>query len=160
MPSPTLAGRFWAKVIRSDEGCWDWSGSKDRHGYGRISLGGKRGPIWEAHRVSWLLHFGEAQAGLEVCHRCDNPACTRPDHLFLGTHGDNMRDAVAKGRNAPPPLHVGTDAAKAKLTPELVTEMRRRRAAGESTANLAKAYGINVSSAKRIIARRYWRAVP
>jgi hypothetical protein len=85
------AARFWPKV-RKDRGCWVWTGATTTTGYGRLS--GQ-----PAHRLSWEIHHGPIPAGLFVCHRCDNPGCVRPDHLFLGTHEANMADMVAKGRH-------------------------------------------------------------
>lgn len=91
--------RFWRHVAVGD-GCWDWAGSLDSHGYGRLSLpGGDNGNIL-AHRYSAMLHFGMFDRRTMVLHRCDNPACVRPDHLFLGTQTDNMRDMAAKGRSS------------------------------------------------------------
>ena len=91
--------RFWRHVTTGDD-CWEWTGTRDRHGYGRISLpGGDNGNLL-AHRYSVMLHFGMFDRRLNVLHRCDNPACVRPDHLFLGTHVDNMRVMAAKGRSA------------------------------------------------------------
>lgn len=87
----SLAERFWSKVIKHEKGCWEWKGARHLGGYGKV---GQR----LASHVSWIVHFGSVPEGLEVCHSCDNPECTRPDHLWLGTHGDNMRDAFAKGR--------------------------------------------------------------
>jgi hypothetical protein len=78
-------------------GCWVWMGKVDRHGYGRIFRDGKEG---FAHRFSWRQHRGEIPAGLGVLHRCDVTGCVNPDHLFLGTHTDNMRDMFAKGRRS------------------------------------------------------------
>ncbi len=88
--------RFWAHVVKSD-GCWLWNGSLIRAGYGTLSHSVK--PKL-AHRYSWVLHNGPIPVGLFVCHHCDVRNCVRPDHLFLGTHSDNMRDALAKGRYA------------------------------------------------------------
>ncbi len=84
--------RFWSKVDKSGD-CWLWRGSVNPQGYGTFSFGGKsRG----AHRVSYLLSKGEIGDGLCVCHTCDNPPCVNPDHLWLGTQADNMRDMGSK----------------------------------------------------------------
>lgn len=99
-PSVPLADRFWSKVEKSD-GCWRWTSTLQR-GYGQIALcrqGAKRQTRVWAHRVAWeLTHGRPVPAGLVICHRCDNPRCVNPDHLFLGTQQDNVRDAIQKGR--------------------------------------------------------------
>jgi hypothetical protein len=82
--------RFERFVIRQS-GCWDWSGATNNHGYARIH-------DTYAHRISWEIHFGPIPSEYEVCHSCDNPPCTRPDHLFLATHKENMLDMSRKGR--------------------------------------------------------------
>ena len=87
---------FWARVIKSD-GCWEWSGATNGHKYGRVMKGGR----WTgAHRVSWVIHHGKIPDEALVLHRCDNPSCVNPAHLFLGTQEDNIRDMVRKGRHA------------------------------------------------------------
>lgn len=91
----TLRERFWANVEKSD-GCWKWVGPMRSTGYGRIWVNKKRG-VQSAHRVSWELHHQDP-GEMSVLHHCDNPVCVRPDHLFLGTQADNMRDMTAKGR--------------------------------------------------------------
>ena len=95
-----IANRFWPKVQKSD-GCWLWTGAIKSNGYGHIGSEGPGGylKVRTTHRVSWELHFGPIPAGLLVLHRCDVRNCVRPDHLFLGTHTDNMLDCIAKGRD-------------------------------------------------------------
>lgn len=98
--TPIHAGRracpdnFWPKVVKGPE-CWGWAGAKTPDGYGKLKTSGHR--IY-AHRLSYEIHHGPIPYGQHVLHRCDNPSCTRPDHLFAGTHSDNMKDCLAKGR--------------------------------------------------------------
>lgn len=94
----TPTDRFWNQV-RKTEGCWEWLGYVNGDGYGSMSLNNR--PV-TAHRFSWQLAFGEAPRGMCVCHRCDNRICVRPDHLFVGTNADNMRDRAVKNRPANP----------------------------------------------------------
>ena len=89
--------RFWRFVEVSKTGCLEWRGTIDDKGYGRISTLRGETPD-KAHRVSWVVHFGEIPDGLHVCHACDNPRCVNPNHLMLGTQKANMIDATRKGR--------------------------------------------------------------
>lgn len=91
-----LEKRFWNFVEKS-EGCWKWKGAKFKGGYGSICKSCARATI-SAHRVSWEIHHGPIQEGMSVLHHCDNPECTNPEHLFLGTQSDNLRDMANKGR--------------------------------------------------------------
>jgi hypothetical protein len=93
----TLEERFWAKVHKTD-GCWLWTGGHS-HGYGNLARTKQEGPIL-AHRYSYELAYGSFPAELHVLHTCDTPRCVRPDHLFLGTHQDNIADMARKGRRA------------------------------------------------------------
>lgn len=92
--SDTVEQRFWPKVEKTDS-CWIWKAARRPDNYGQFKF---RGQMMNANRVSWILHNGEIPDGLLVCHRCDNPPCINPDHLFLGSHQDNRTDAVKKGR--------------------------------------------------------------
>ena len=95
-PRLPLQERFDRNYIPEPmSGCWIWTASLKKRNYGSFSSG-KKNLI--AHRASWLLHYGEIPEGLRVLHRCDNPPCVNPQHLFIGTNKDNTDDAVAKGR--------------------------------------------------------------
>lgn len=97
-PKP-LAERFWPKVRKSD-GCWEWTAAKNACGYGVVACRPGRPRL--AHRVAWGLVYGEVDTSACVLHRCDNPSCVRPDHLFLGTQLDNVADMNAKKRGVRP----------------------------------------------------------
>jgi len=104
-PRIPLFERFWQHV-RKARGCWEWTGTKSPRGYGVIHNRGGSPPQPRAHRVSWEIHFGPVPTGLLVCHRCDNPMCVNPAHLFLGTNQDNSDDMVAKGRQCKGERHL------------------------------------------------------
>lgn len=120
--SPTIEKRFWSKVKKTD-GCWLWTASKLKTGYGKISPR-QRDIWWLAHRVSWMLHFGPLSSDILVCHHCDNPSCVRPEHLFLGTNTDNWVDSASKGR-AGFGICRGEDNPLSKLTEEKVKQIRK-----------------------------------
>ena len=92
--------RFAEKIARSD-GCWNWIGRKNKQGYGIFTIGHTGKAL--AHRFAWQLEHGSAPM-LHVLHKCDNPSCVRPEHLFLGTQRDNLADMWTKGRGKPPPI--------------------------------------------------------
>lgn len=98
--SDSILDRFWSKVLilTYDRGCWIWTGSTQRGGYGEIGRGWRELGNIKATHLSWLIHFGPIPDGMDVLHKCDYPPCIRPDHLFAGTASDNARDAIAKGR--------------------------------------------------------------
>ena len=90
----TVEERFWEKVDKSGA-CWEWTAGKNSDGYGQIKIKGRQ---IKAHRLSWELHSTPIPDGMQCLHRCDNPACVNPKHLFLGTHKDNMVDKKIKER--------------------------------------------------------------
>lgn len=145
-----VADRLWARVDRTDSGCWLWTGGRStaRNGfqYGVMKVGGK--PV-RAHRVAWEVANGPIPAGAFVCHHCDTPLCVNPAHLFLGTHDDNMEDMARKGRGR---SAMGMRHWKAKLTDDDVAEIRRRFTGrrGEQT-QLAHAFGISTAHVHRIL---------
>lgn len=145
--SETLAERFWKLVDKSAE-CWLWKGSRYEAGYGRLTF---RYENMQAHRVSYELAFGVAPGEMLVCHRCDNPPCVRPDHLFLGTAKDNTQDAIAKGRMA-----IGSANPRAKLIETQVAAIRRQ---GGSVPALAVDYGVSERTIVGILEGETWRHV-
>lgn len=140
-------------------GCWEWIGSK-RNGYGRMIVGSRSDGTRKsasAHRVSYELEYGEIPDGLEVCHKCDNPCCINPAHLFLGTRQDNIDDRERKHRNNPPK---GAANAKTKLTEEKVMQIRKKRLHGVSFGKLAKEYGVCKKTIQDAVIGKNWAYLP
>ena len=133
-------------------GCWEWMGSRSKNGYGMIGLHGK---LYFVHRVSWQLQHGPIP--VNVLHRCDNPPCWNPDHLFLGDQADNMQDCSRKGR-----LNSACgDQANKSLTAVDVLEIRRRYGWGGWTLTaLSDFYGVSIPNVAAIIHRRIWSHLP
>src|SRR3990167_4113193 len=167
-----LPARFWGQVEKTDV-CWIWRGCVGRGkrsavGYGLLKVGNWS---FRAHRVSWFLTHGEWPL-LHVLHRCDNPPCVRPDHLFEGTQYDNNRDRDSKGRTASGPTHSaimkamfaargpspmqGVGHPLAKLDDAKVTAIRASVAAGRSRVKTALDFGVSPSLVNMIIRRQVW----
>lgn len=153
--------RFWSKVsIRSKEECWNWTACISRGGYGRFGFNGK---VVNAQRVAYQLRFGEIPAGMFVLHRCDNRRCVNPNHLFVGTHEDNMADMSRKGRQRTNPENIrpriGEDGNRAVLTERQVIEIISKK--GSATCGeVSRLYGVSSAAIWLIWAGRNWRHIP
>ena len=147
--------RFLAKVNKTSE-CWLWAGGLSDKGYGVFWLGTKRdGKDQYAHRVAYEIAYGTIPDGLDVLHKCDNPTCVNPAHLWAGTHTENMRDMFAKGRRRTLP---GEKNPRAKLTWEKVREIRSRYVPHVVTCKmLAGEYGVDPALIHRIVRGRMWK---
>ena len=140
--------KFWKLVDkRGEDKCWPWLGAFDKDGYGQI-WNGYTGKMERAHRVSARLHLGD-ETGKVVCHKCDNPQCTNPNHLFFGTHLDNQNDKVAKQRHAK-----GESQGNAKLTEDDVAEIRAR--INENYRDICKDFQLAPSTVYRIWNGQSW----
>ena len=153
--------RFWSKVNKDGPTpahcpelgpCWPWTGSTSGRGYGRFAIDGTLKDY--AHRVAWELANGPVPKGPQVLHKCDNPPCCRPDHLFAGTLQDNLSDMVRKGRQ-----RKGESKPNAKLTETTVLKARALRAAGWSYAALGRRFGVNHDTVRVACLRITWRHV-
>lgn len=153
-----LAQRFWPKVDTSagPNGCWTWTAHRTAAGYGQIGAGKRESGLLLAHRVSFELHHGPVKEGMFVCHRCDNPPCVNPGHLFLGTAEDNSHDAREKGRLVMPRL-VGESAAPAVLTERDALQVLARRRRGELLRTLAAEFGVSETTISSIATGKTWK---
>lgn len=135
------------------DGCWEWNGSRmrKRGGYGQIRVPGATRKV---HRVAYELWVGEIPSGMIVCHSCDNPPCINPTHLWVGTHGDNAKDKVAKGRSVNPVM-CGEESPTAKLTQAQVDEIRARHRP-QSGAALGREFGVSKTTISRIVRGKAW----
>lgn len=143
-----LSVRFWRKVSKTDS-CWLWTGAKNKDGCGRIgTIGGK---LEKASRVSYSLKYGNIPSGMFVCHRCDNPRCVRPGHLFLGTPRDNTLDMVAKGRGR---WLCGESSPVSKITERQALAILKGT---RTQKTIAKQYGISQAHVSSIKRRIVWK---
>ena len=151
--------RFWSKVDRGHPLlCWEWMGYCKGQRHGRFTVRQVPGGL-SAHRVSWVIANGPIPAGMCVCHRCDNPPCCNPAHLFLAPQNENLKDMTRKGRRRGPALS-GEKNASAKVTEAQVREIRRRYACGGILQReLAAEYGVSRVQVTHIVRRRNWKDV-
>ncbi len=150
-----LKKRFDQKwSLNKETGCWDWTASCAGKGYGQIKIPGTRKQDY-AHRVSYRINIGEIPEGKYVLHRCDNPKCVNPAHLFLGNAKDNAQDMRDKGRHLP-----GEANTEAVLTAKDVIAIRAMLDTGMSQSRIAEMFGISQITVSRIKRRLRWAHVP
>lgn len=161
--------RFWEKVDKSGPipahlphlgNCWVWIAGLNKDGYGKF----RYGKDIYAHRYSWLIHFGKSMEGLGVLHKCDNPSCIRPEHLWIGTPLDNTRDCISKGRNHIPIIFAqqclrGEQITNSKLRECLIIEIRARAKTGETQKSIAAFYAVSETTISRVISKQLWKHV-
>jgi len=146
-PVRTPEENFWEKVDKSKE-CWEWQAARDKDGYGFFHHHGKMG---KAHRFSWEMHNGPIPEGLQVLHKCDNPRCIRPDHLFVGTNIENVADRTKKRRQPDGERHN-----EAKVTLKQVQEMRRNGKTG-TYKSIGQRYGLSIAQTAKILNNQSWK---
>lgn len=145
--------RFWSKVDKSGE-CWVWIGARFQNRWGKPTYGMcvVQGKVRTAHRYSWEIANGPIPPGLMVLHSCDNQRCVRPDHLSLGTHRQNMDEAVVRGS-----MRRGSEQHSARLTSDDVRAIRLRLASGDHQRAIASAYGVTQAAIHFINIGRTWK---
>jgi hypothetical protein len=146
----SLACRFWSKVDKSGE-CWLWTASSYPYGYGMMNIGDRKYDA--AHRVSWRLVHGDP-GEMWVLHKCDNPRCVRPSHLFLGDRRANIDDMLAKERQ-----NRGAENVNARLDEEKVRQMRELREGGLSYDKIGARFGVSGKAARCVCERITWKHV-
>lgn len=152
--SPSVEERFWAKVKRVD-GCWIWTAHRHDFGYGKIGLGYTSKNSEYAHRLSWMIHNGDIPDGLSVLHKCDNPACVNPAHLYLGTQADNVRDMYARNRWHLKKSRAGEHNSKHKLTKYQVGRIRAMK--GVPGVLVAKVWNVSPCTVSSIRLNKTWK---
>ncbi len=151
--NPDRIQAFWKKVnILSSTECWNFNGRHYPNGYGNVNIDGKN---FTSHRFTWMISRGAIESGKEVCHRCDNRSCCNPDHLFIGTHKENMRDMIGKGRG-----RQGFNQREKRLKRSEVIQIRIMASSGHSLAEIAKHFKITISNASYIVTRKTWQNIP
>lgn len=145
--------RFWDKVNKVEDSCWEWTGSKRRK-YGRVSVYRKS---FSAHRVAYFLNEGVDPKGEIVMHKCDNPICVNPEHLSLGSNKDNTDDMMSKNRGTKQ-FRSGENHRMSKLTNENILDIREK--SGKFTQKeIAKIYSVDQALISRIINNKLWKTV-
>ena len=159
---------FWALVDKNGPipkhkpelgPCWIWTGGTNGKDYGVYRMNGS---LQYAHRIALSTEVGQLPSSRQACHKCDNPPCVRPSHLYVGTHSSNLRDAYRRRRRARkglPPVARGEKHWKAKLSEEAVRKLRELGEEGVPQLELAKRFGVNQSTVQRVLSRKAWASV-
>ena len=155
----TLKGRpkkgkfnFWDNV-RKTRGCWYWTGARSHHSRSKLHRYGRFGKN-KAHRISYELKFGKIPKGMCVLHKCDNPPCVNPKHLFLGTRRDNAHDMIKKGRGA---RLVGSKSPNAILNNKIVGKIRRKYSSGIMPKQISEELDVKLCTVHSVCYRKTWR---
>jgi hypothetical protein len=154
-PETPLTKRFWSKAEVTDLfKCWNWTSTKNHTGYGQFSIGRKGKKL--AHRLAWQLTCGSIPQGKCVLHRCDNPKCVNPAHLFLGSQQDNIDDMVSKGRHGDAR---GVNNGRSKLTEQDVLTVRSLSEQGINQLVIAAKFNVHRSAIYKIASRKTWKHI-
>lgn len=152
----TKEERFWNRVskVPHPKGCWEWTAGLHSFGYGLVELQVDGYRLSGSHRVSWYYHYHIIPSQW-VLHKCDNPKCVNPDHLFEGTHEDNMRDMTSKGRG-----NIGSAHGLARLNESMVRTIREQYAQGGcSYRSLGEQYNVSAGTIRFVVQRKTWKHV-
>lgn len=147
--SGSLHDRFFSRFVKLTNGCWQWRSHTDKDGYG-VLPGAYQNT--RAHRLSYEIHYGVIPEGMLVCHKCDNPGCVNPGHLFLGTAKDNAQDALQKQRH-----FVGQKNGRSKIKEKDIEHIKESKLNGQQ---LADFYGVNRSTINKIRRGDTWQHLP
>jgi hypothetical protein len=147
----TLRERLLQHARISDSGCWEWPLGLGHNGYGKICY---KFRTLLVHRASYQEFIGPIPQGLLVCHRCDNPKCYNPMHLFLGTPKDNTMDMIRKGRG-----RHSRGEQRSHRTDDQIREIRKRYATGSTLTELSREFGCRTSNIHAIVNRRSWKHI-
>lgn len=147
----TIEEKLWPRLVIAENGCWNWTGGKDWDGYGALRWGKEQ----RAHRVAYILTMGPIPEDMWVLHRCDNPSCCNPFHLFLGDADDNNKDMMRKGHNR---VAFGENHTASKLTNEQIIEIRRLHSEGNTTQReIAKRFCVGFKAINKIVLGQRWK---
>jgi hypothetical protein len=146
----SLRDRFYRNAIVK-EGCWEWKGCFQAQGYPMLGHKSLKNGKDVGHRISYMVHKGPIPSGMVIMHECDNPACTNPDHLRLGTHQDNVDDKICKGR-----MRRGADRANSKLDWVKVKRIRNMLPGLYKHPEIAEMFGVSRSLVSMIISNKRW----